>query len=61
MAKQISSSALTIFQEKAFKHMTYSSTGDKTHFSLITRTGAHNPWYEKEGLWKQYCFSLFWF
>ena len=51
MAKQIQSTSFDILQEKVFQHMKFSSTGEKTHFSLITHTGATNPWYEKEGLW----------
>ena len=54
MAKTIASNNLITFQTKAHEHMAHSSTGVKTHFSLITRTDARNPWYEKEGIWKQY-------
>ena len=54
MAKQIHNPALNILQTKAFQHMKFSSTGDKTHFTLVTHTGANNPWYQKEGFWKQY-------
>ena len=50
----MASDKLTTFQIKAHEHMAHSSTSTKTHFAIITRTGARHPWYEKEGIRQQY-------
>jgi hypothetical protein len=60
MTKQISDPNLAILQEEAFHYIKTIGLSEKMHFSLISHTGAKNVWYEKDRLWKQFKYSLFW-